>query len=81
MGAKRDCLLLLKEIKGIMFKFESQQYSIMPIYQAATKFLTYKQGKHKHLDDYHIRFKTISDVLDHYQVDLWHQSTEIVKGK
>ena len=79
MDNKRDCILLIKEIKGIRFKFESQQYPIMSIYQAATKFPMCKKGKLESLNDNYKRFKTIVNILDHYQVDLWHQPTEIIK--
>ena len=41
----RDCLNLLKEIKGIMFNFESEQYPIISMHQATYKYITAKTGK------------------------------------
>ena len=67
----RSCLLLLKEIKGVMFNFESQQYPIMSMSMAAQKYYNIKQGRHESLTAYYKRFKTCVEVLEHYGASEW----------
>ncbi len=68
---KRSCLLLLKEIKGVMFNFESQQFPIMSMAMASQKYYNIKQGRYEGLTDYHKRFKTCVEVLEHYGASEW----------
>ena len=67
----QDCLRLLKEIKGVMFNFESEQYPIISMHQATYKYITARQGKTETLTDYYKRFKTIIEVLEHYGANIW----------
>ncbi len=63
---QRSCLLLLKEIKGVMFNFDAQQFPIMSMSIAAQKYYNIKQGRYESLTAYYKRFKTCVEVLDHY---------------
>ena len=46
---------------------------------ACQKFYNIKQGKYEELTDYHKRFKTIIDVLDHYGVNIWSHPSLIIQ--
>ena len=74
-----DCLRLLKEIKGVMFNFESEQYPIISMHQATYKYVTARQGKFKTLTEYYKRFKTIVEVLEHYGANIWLHPSLILK--
>ena len=75
----RDCLLLLKEIKGIMFNFETQQYPIMSMHRALQKYFNAKQGKSEGLTEYYKRFKTNVEILEHYGANVWYHPSLILK--
>ena len=75
---KRDCLELLREIKGMMFNFESQQNSIFSMHLACQKYFNMKQGKYESLSDYYKRFCTVLDVLEHYGANVWAHPSLIV---
>ena len=75
----RDCLRLLKEIKGIMFNYESQQYPIISMHMAALKYFTTKQGKFEGLTEYYKRFKTTVEILEHYGANIWYHPSLILK--
>ena len=75
----RDCISLLKEIKGIMYNFESQQYPIMSIHRVLQKYYNTKQGKTQSLTEYYRWFKTTVDILEHYGANIWHHPSLILK--
>ena len=75
----RDYILLLKEIKGIMYNFESQQYPIMSMDQASVKYFTTKQGQFETLAEYYKRFKTNIEILEHYGANIWYHPSLILK--
>ena len=75
----RDCLELLKEIKGIMYNFESQQYPVVSMHQVLQKYFNTKQGKFESLTEYYKRFKTTVDILEHYGANVWYHPSLIVK--
>ena len=75
----RDCLLLLKEIKGVMFNFESQQYPKMSMHKVSQKYFNTKQGKFEGLTEYYKRFKTTVEILEHYGANIWYHPSLILK--
>ena len=62
-----------------MFNFETQQYPILSMHLACQKFYNIKQGKFEELTNYHKRFKTIVDVLDHYGANIWAHPSLIIQ--
>ena len=74
-----DCLLLLKERKGIMFNFETQQYPTMSTHQASQKYFNTKQGKSEGLMGYYKHFKTTFEILKHYGANIWYHPSLILK--
>ena len=75
----RNCIMLLKEIKGIMYNFKSQQYPIMSMDQASVKYFTTRQGKFETLTKYYKRFKTKVEILEHYGANIWYHPSLILK--
>ena len=75
----RDCIMLLKEIKGIMYNFESQQYPVMSMDQTSVKYFTTRQGKFETLTEYYKRFKTNIEILEHYGANIWYHPSLILK--
>ena len=75
----RNCILLLKEIKGIKYNFKSQQYPIMSMNQESVKYFTTRQGKFETLTEYYKRFKTNVEILEHYGANIWYHPSLILK--
>jgi hypothetical protein len=57
---------LLKEIKAIMYKFESQQSLFISLHVAQNELCTYKQKHDESLQTYFNNFKTKVEGLEHY---------------
>ena len=67
----RNCLQLIKEIKGVIFNFESQEYPVLSLHHASQKYFNTRQGKDESITEYHKRFRTTVEVLEHYGADIW----------
>ena len=61
-----DCVWLLKEIKGIMMRFEGQRYIFLSLDDAHTTYQTFKQGENMDVSTYLKEFQNIVDILEHY---------------
>ncbi|KAL7572189.1 hypothetical protein ACA910_005537 [Epithemia clementina (nom. ined.)] len=61
-----DCIWLLKEIKGIMFSFESQRYVVSSLDSARVTLWTCQQGPEETLADYLHHFRTNVEAFEHY---------------
>jgi hypothetical protein len=66
----RDSLLLLKEIKGIAYRFESQEYIFKALHDAKAAYYNSKQGIEETCDTYRSRFINAADVIEHYGGDI-----------
>ena len=62
----KDVLLLLKAIKGISHKYESEKYTPSSILKAKLALLLFRQSHHQSVSEYHTKFKQIHEVLIHY---------------
>jgi hypothetical protein len=61
-----DSLLLLAEIKGILYKFESQKNIYVALDMAKSFFYSSRQGQHETNAAYMTRFKDSTAVIEHY---------------
>jgi hypothetical protein len=66
MDENLDCLELLKAIKGIAYKFETQGYIYLSLDDAKSEFYSYKQGRYESNSDYLTKFKSMLEVITHY---------------
>ena len=62
----RDCLTLLKEIKGVSYKFEAQRYPPLALYEAKATFFRYVQHRSLSNTDYLDKFKALYEIIEHY---------------
>ena len=60
-----DSLKLLKEIKGILYWFDTRDNLYSSMHDAKVAFYTNKQGKDESNSDYLSRFKDIYKVVEH----------------
>ena len=58
--------MLLTEIKGIMNKFETQDYMPLGLKKAIVNYYMCKQGRKEDCETYLLRFKSNMEVLAHY---------------
>jgi len=63
---KKNCVSLLKEIKAISYKFESQKYPYAAIYDANAAFYRMSQGRHQTISDFVTKHKNTTNIIDHY---------------
>jgi hypothetical protein len=63
---ERDCLDLLKEIKGVSYKFEAQRYPPLALYEAKSAFFRFQQHKALSNTDYLDKFKALYEVIEHF---------------
>ena len=66
--SNKDCLRLLKEIKGITYKFESQRYPFEATFESLHAFYQTRQHQHQTNADYLQKFRNMVNVLDHYKI-------------
>ena len=66
MSDDGDSLTLLKEIKGISYRFETRDNIYSSMHDAKAAFYKNKQGKDETNSDYLSRFKDIYQVVEHY---------------
>lgn len=66
----RDCLVLLKEINAIAFKFESQRYPCEASFDALTGWYQMRQHRHQSNLDYLTKFKNMINILNHYNISI-----------
>ena len=68
-----DCVWILKEIKGIMLRFEGQRYIFLSLYDAHQHaYYHYRQGPDTSLSKYLEDFQGLIDVLEHYGGSIGH---------
>ena len=63
---EKDCVWLLKEIKGIMNHFDGSKYIYVSLDDATEEYYRYRQGHSQPLDSYYKTFKAHVEVLEHY---------------
>ena len=63
---EKDCVWILKEIKGIMYRFEGQRYIYLYLDNALTTYYAYTQGAEDSISSYLRHFRSLVEVLDHY---------------
>ena len=66
MVDSNDSLALLKTIKGISYKFESQDNIYLALDDAKSSFYSYHQGSDESNAFYLTKFKNTIDVIEHY---------------
>jgi hypothetical protein len=61
-----DCVWILKEIKGITYRFEGQRYIYLSLDNARTSYYAYTQGAEDSISSYLEHFRSLVEVLEHY---------------
>jgi len=61
-----DCVWILKEIKGITYRFEGQRYIYLSLDNARTSYYAYTQGAEDSVSSYLEHFRSLVEVLEHY---------------
>ena len=61
-----DCVWILKEIKGITYRFEGQRYIYLSLDDASTSYYAYTQGAKDSISSYLEHFRSLVEVLEHY---------------
>jgi len=61
-----DCVWILKEIKGITYRFEGQRYIYLSLDDARTTYYAYTQGAKDSISSYLEHFRSLVKVLEHY---------------
>ena len=61
-----DCVWILKEIKGITYRFEGQRYIYLSLDDARTSYYAYTQGTEDSISSYLEHFRSLVEVLEHY---------------
>jgi len=61
-----DCVWILKEIKGIKYRFEGQRYIYLSLENARTTCYAYTQGAEDSISSYLEHFCSPVEVLEHY---------------
>ena len=67
---EKDCVWLLKEIKGIMNHFDGSKYIYVSLDDATEEYYRYRQGNSQPLDSYYKTFKAHVEVLEHYRANV-----------
>jgi hypothetical protein len=63
----RDCLLLLKAVKSISYKFETQgKYVHSSLFLAISAFYQFRQQSTQSNSDYLVKFKALYTIIHHY---------------
>jgi hypothetical protein len=63
---KSDCIWILKELKGITYRFEGQRYIYLSLDDARTTYYAYTQGAKDSISSYVEHFCSLVEVLEHY---------------
>ena len=66
----KNCLALLKEIKAITYKFESQRYLHEAAFEALQSFYQIRQHQHQTNSEYLQKFRNMVNVLNHYKISI-----------
>ena len=61
-----DCVWILKEIKGIPYRFKGQPYIYLSLNDARTSYYAYTQGAEESISSYLEHFCSLVEVLEHY---------------
>jgi len=61
-----DCVWILKEIKGITYRFEGQRYIYLSLDDARTSYYAYTRGAEDSISSYLEHFSSLVEVLQHY---------------
>jgi hypothetical protein len=65
-NASKDCVWLLKAIKGVMLQFEGQQDIFLSLDDAVEKLYSYRQGPDKSIDVFRDEYILLIEVVEHY---------------
>ena len=65
-NATKDCVWLLKAIKGVMLQFEGQQDPFLSLDDAVEKLYSYRQGSEKSVEVYRDEYILLINVVEHY---------------
>ena len=72
-------LKLIKKIKGIAYKFESQKNIYLALHNAKCAFYAYKQGADETNANYMSKFKNTIEVIEHYGGTLGEDKALVLK--
>jgi hypothetical protein len=61
-----DCVWILKESKGITYRFEGQRYIYLSLDNARTSYYAYTRGAKDSISSYLEHFCSLVEVLEHY---------------
>jgi hypothetical protein len=61
-----DCVWILKEIKGITYRFEGQHNIYLSLNNARISYCAYTQGAEDSISSYLGHFRSLVEVLEHY---------------
>jgi hypothetical protein len=74
-----DGLALIKIIKGIAYKFESQKNLYLALDNAKKAFYIFHQGSEVSTADYMSKFKNVIEVIEHYSGDIGEDRSTIAQ--
>ena len=87
INAHQDVISLIKSIKGLTFKFDVKQYALMAMVNINTRLYKCTQGQHTTDALYYEQFKSLVEVIEHYQGEIGHhpklilQELKIITGE
>ena len=72
INALQDSIGLIKSIKGLTFKLDVKQYAPMAMVNIDTRLYTFPQGQQTTDALYYEQFKSLIEVIEHYQGKVGH---------
>ena len=79
INAHQDSIGLIKSIKGLTFKFDLKQYAPMAMVNIDTRLYKFTQGRQVTDALYYEQFKSLVEVIEHYQGEIGHHPKLILQ--
>ena len=79
INAMQDSIGLIKNIKGLTFKFDTKQYAPMAMVNIDTRLYRFSQGRDTTDALYYEQFKSLVEVIEHYDGEIGHHPKLIVQ--
>ena len=79
INSHQDAIGLIKAIKGLTFKFDVKQYAPMAMVNIDTRLYKFTQGQHTTDALYYEQFKSLVEVIEHYQGEIGHHPKLILQ--
>ena len=79
INAHQDSIGLIKLIKGLTFKFDLKQYAPMAMVNIDTRLYKFTQGRQVTDALYYEQFKSLVEVIEHYQGEIGHHPKLILQ--